>query len=97
MGAHFGGWSVWDEAVRTLAGFDNIVVDTSSTFYALGREKAGELIRAWGTDRVMFGSDYPMWKPRPDIDCLLEMGLTEDEYRRVFWDNAAELFGLADP
>ena len=38
-----------------------------------------------------------MWKPRPDIDCLLEMGLTEDEYRRVFWDNAAELFGLADP
>ena len=97
VGAHFGGWSVWDEAVRTLAGFDNIVVDTSSTFYALGREKAGELIRAWGTDRVMFGSDYPMWKPRPDIDCLLEMRLTEDEYRRVFWDNAAELFGLADP
>lgn len=94
IGAHFGGWSVWDEAVRMLSGFDNIVVDTSSSFYALGRDRCRELIRKWGADRVMFGSDYPMWKPQPDIRCLMEMGLTEDEYRRIFWDNAANIFGL---
>ena len=94
VGAHFGGWSVWDEAVRLLSGFDNIVVDTSSTFYALGRDRCRELIRSWGADRVMFGSDYPMWNAQPEIDCLLEMALTEDEYRRIFWDNAAILFGL---
>ena len=94
VGAHFGGWSVWDEAVRLLSGFDNIVVDTSSTFYALGRDKGRELIREWGADRVMFGADYPMWNPQPDIDCLMEMGLAEDEYRRIFWDNAAKVFGL---
>lgn len=94
IGAHFGGWSMWDEAVRLLSGFDNIIVDTSSTFYALGPEKSRDLIRKWGTDRVMFGSDYPMWKSRPDIDCLIDMGLTEDDYRRIFWDNAAKVFGL---
>ena len=93
IGAHFGGWSMWDEAARVLSGFDNIVVDTSSTFYALGPEKSRELIRIWGADRIMFGSDYPMWKPQPDIDCLLEMGLTEDEYRRIFWDNAVDIYG----
>ena len=96
VGAHFGGWSVWDDAVRMLSCFDNIMVDTSSTFYALGRERAKALIRAWGADRVMFGADYPMWNPKPDIDCLLEMGLAEDEYRRVFWDNAADVFGLGE-
>ena len=97
IGAHFGGWSVWDEAVRKLSGFDNIRVDTSSTFYATGRSKGRELIRQWGADRVMFGADYPMWNPKPDIGCLLDMGLTEDEYRRIFWDNAADVFGLNGP
>ena len=94
VGAHFGGWSVWDDAVRTLSGFDNITVDTSSTFYALGREEGKKLIMAWGADRIMFGTDYPMWNPQPEIDCLLAMNLPEDAYRRIFWDNAARLFGL---
>ena len=94
IGAHFGGWSVWDEAVRLLSGFDNIMVDTSSTFYATGLEKGRELIRIWGADRVMFGADYPMWDPQPEIQRLTDMRLTEDEYRRVFWDNAVSVFGL---
>ena len=93
VGAHFGGWSVWDEAVRMLSGFDNIVVDTSSTFYASGRDKGRELIKKWGADRVMFGTDYPMWNPQPEIDCMIDMKLTENEYRRIFWDNAAKVFG----
>ena len=96
IGAHFGGWSMWDEAVRLLSGFDNIAVDSSSTFYATGREKGKELIKIWGADRVMFGADYPMWHPQQEISCLMEMGLQEDEYRRIFWDNAAEIFGLGD-
>ena len=96
IGAHFGGWSVWDDAVRELSGFENIIVDTSSTFYALGAEKGRELIKKWGADRVMFGADYPMWKPQLDIDCLMEMGLSDSEYRRIFWDNAAKVFGLEE-
>ena len=94
VGAHFGGWSVWDDAVRLLSGFDNILVDTSSTFYAVGRGRGKELIRIWGAERVMFGADYPMWHPQPEISSLLEMGLTEGEYRRIFWENAAAVFGL---
>ena len=94
VGAHFGGWSVWDEAVRTLSCFDSIIVDTSSTFYELGRKKGLELVRRWGTDRLMFGSDYPMWNPQPEIDTLLAMELKEDEYQRIFWDNAEKTFGL---
>lgn len=94
IGAHFGGWSVWDEAAETLTAFDNIMVDTSSTFYSVGLEKGRELISKWGADRVMFGSDYPMWHSQQDIDCLMKMELTEEEYRKIFWDNAANVFGL---
>ena len=94
-GAHFGGWSVWEEAEEVLSGFDNIVVDSSSTFYRMGPERGRYLIRKWGADRVMFGTDYPMWFPQPDISCLLEMKLSEDECRRIFWDNAARFSGAA--
>lgn len=92
IGAHFGGWSVWDEAARTLSDYPNIVVDSSSSFFWLGPEKARELVRAWGTDRVLFATDYPMWSPQPEIDALLSMNLTDEDYERIFWRNTATLF-----
>ena len=94
IGAHFGGWSVWDEAAKLLTDFPNITVDSSSTFYALKPEKVRALIRTWGTERVMFGTDYPLWPQQRDIDYLLKLNLTDDDYRRIFWDNAAALFGM---
>ena len=96
IGAHFAGWSVWDEAARTLADFPNLMVDTSSSFYAIGPEKARTLIRAYGSKRVMFGTDYPLWPQKPDIDCLLGLDLTDDEYEDIFWRSCARLFGI-DP
>lgn len=96
IGAHFAGWSVWDEAARTLAGFDNIVVDSSSTFYEVSPAKAKELVRIWTPERVMFGTDYPLWPQKRDIDFLLKLELTDDDYRKIFWDNAAALFGVKD-
>lgn len=95
IGAHFGGWSVWDEAARTLSDFDNIVVDSSSSFYALSTERIRELMRVWSSDRVLFGTDYPLWPQQPDIDRLLSLDLTDDDYEKIFWKNTAELFGLS--
>lgn len=94
IGAHFGGWSVWDEAARALSDFDNITVDSSSTFYAVKPEKARELIRIWTPERVMFGTDYPLWPQQGDIDFLLSLDLTDGDYRRIFRENAAELLGV---
>ena len=96
IGAHFGGWSVWDEAARTLSDFDNIAVDSSSTFYEVSPGKARELIRIWTPDRVLFGTDYPMWAQKRDIDFLLKLELDDGDYRKIFHDNAAALFGLGD-
>lgn len=95
IGAHFGGWSVWDEAARTLADFPNMVVDSSSTFYAVGPEKALELIRAWTPGRILFGTDYPLWTRQPDVDFLMKLALAEEDYEKIFRRNAAALFGIA--
>jgi len=53
-----------------------------------------EIIRAYGANRVLFGTVYPMWRQREEIDALMKLNLTDDEYRRIFWDNAQEMFGI---
>lgn len=95
IGAHFGGWSVWDRAERLLPEFPNLMVDTSSSFYWLKPERAMEIIRAFGADRVLFGTDYPMWPQGTDLDFLNALPLTEEEREKILWRNCAELYQLS--
>ena len=94
IGAHFGGWSVWDRAERLLPEFPNVMVDTASSFYWMEPDRAMRIIRAYGVERVMFGTDYPMWPQRPELDFLDRLPLTEDERERICWKNCAELYGI---
>lgn len=96
IGAHFGGWSVWDAAARALPDYPNMWVDTSSTTYALEPEKIRALIGVWGSGRVMFGTDYPMWPQRPEIDRLLALDLPEGDRENIFRRTCEKLFGLTE-
>ncbi len=94
IGAHLAGWSVWEEAFEKLSHKQNLYVDCSSTFNFYDKEKAKELICRWGFNRVLFGSDYPMWNPIRELDTLLSFDLGEDAYRKILGENAKKLFGL---
>ena len=92
VGAHFGGWSVWDEATEKLSKYPNFFVDCSSSLYAMTADKAKELIMAYGTDRVLFGTDYPMWEIKTDLERFMAIDLTEKQREDIFYNNAAKLF-----
>ena len=94
IGAHLGGYSLWEEACERLAGTPNLYVDCSSSFPWLKPEDAKRIIRTYGADRVLFGSDYPMWSPQKELDTFFSLGLTEEENRAILWDNAAKLLGM---
>lgn len=106
VAAHMGGWSVWDEAVNKLAGIENLYVDSSSSFmtvekdevlpevYYLSPLKAREYVERFGTDRVLFGTDYPMWSPKAEVDTFLSLGFTDAEYEKMFSENAKKAFKL---
>ncbi len=94
IGAHFGGYSVWDDAVRELAGNPNLYVDCSSTFFMQPKECVKAYIAAYGADHVLFGTDYPMWNPAEEMQFLLSLGLSEEEYENILWKNAEKLFHL---
>lgn len=81
--AHFGYWSCcdrgWDGLREEAERNPNLFVDCSSSLYALGQRHFVELVRLWGADRVMFGSDYPMWNPAEEYRLVNESGLSDDE------------------
>ena len=94
VAAHLGGWSIWEEASERLSRYPNMMVDCSSSFYWLGREKSRKVIRLYGSERVLFGTDYPFWPQKLEIDDLLALGLEPEEYENIFWRNAAKLYGI---
>ena len=94
IGAHFGGWSIWEDAWREYAGRENFFVDCSSSLYAIKPETAVELIHAYGVDRVLFGTDYPLWTPESEIERFMQLDLTESEREDILYNNAARLFGI---
>ncbi len=90
IAAHFGGWSIYDLAYEYL-GEENCFVDTSSSFMMTGRRRARELIRMYGAERVLFGSDFPMSTPKDELETFNELWLTEEERELILYKNAERI------
>ena len=89
--AHLGGWSEWDDASKMLTGYENVYVDTSSSLYALNPEEARRIIRCHSRERVLFGTDYPMWVPSEELERFYRLELTEEEEEQILCLNAKNL------
>lgn len=94
IGAHFGGWSEWDEGEKYLAERENVYVDTSSSLYSITPEKAKEYINAFGVDRVMFGTDYPMWDVNDELKLIERVDISDSDREKIMYKNACRLFGF---
>lgn len=92
IGAHFGGWSIWEEATEKLCKYKNFLVDCSSSLYAITPEKAKELIMAYGVKRVLFGTDYPLWAPEVEIERFMQIDLTDEQREDILYNNSVRLF-----
>lgn len=94
IGAHFGGWSVWEDSRKKLAGRKNFYVDCCSSFEWITPEYAVELIHAYGADRVLFGSDYPIFHPEKELQRFMQLDLTSNEKHLILSENAKNLYNV---
>lgn len=90
--AHFGGWSVPEIGFDFLHD-ENVFIDVSSSMAFLGTRRTRELVNMWGTDRVMFGSDFPMWDPAREYDTFTSLGFSDDELENMLCHNAERFIG----
>jgi predicted TIM-barrel fold metal-dependent hydrolase len=90
VAAHFGGWSVFDLALEYLK--DRFCYfDISSSVPYLGGKRSVELIRIYGAERFLFGSDYPVWDPRRCLEDFYALDLNNDERELILHQNAERI------
>ena len=94
IAAHFGGYSVWEEASQKLKNFPNVYVDCSSSFSFMKPSTAKKLIRTYGADKVMFATDYPMWEPKAELEYFMSLKLKDEEMEKILHKNAEKVFGI---
>ena len=92
--AHFGGWSLFDLAVEYLQN-ENCFLDMSSSMAFIGKQRTRELAHIYGTDRIMFGSDFPMWSPKQEYEEFISIGFTDSELEDMLCNNALRFLGEA--
>lgn len=94
IGAHFGGWSIYDKASRELCKYDNLFVDCSSAFYALNKSDCKEIINRYGVDKVLFGTDYPMWSAREELEYFFSLNLSREENEKILSKNVKRILNF---
>lgn len=93
IAAHLGGYQRWDESAEYLVG-KNVYFDTSSTLMKLDRTTVVDIIRKHGVEKVLFGSDYPMWTHEEELERFGKLELTDEERERILWKNASRLLQI---
>ncbi len=54
-------------------------------------------LRNVGIDNLVLGSDFPQLSLQQAVDALERLNLTDEEKRKIRWENASRLFGLEPP
>lgn len=93
IAAHFGGYNHWQDVER-YRDLENVWFDTSSTLFKLPKERALELLDILGAHRFLFGTDFPMWDHKEELERFLSLGLDEKTRDDILYKNFCRLFGV---
>ncbi len=91
IAAHMCGFSVWDEAEEYLIGTP-VYTDTSEALLGMDEKGLYDLIEKHGVEKVMFGSDYPLWRTDFAYSQIEKIGLSEAEKELIYAGNAKKVF-----
>ena len=92
--AHWGGLSMGNDVLKYLCDIDNCYFDTAFGYGTMPKEMALNILDKKGTDKILFGSDSPWNAPAWDVGMLKTMGLTEEEEKKIFCENAQKLLSI---
>ena len=90
IAAHLGGWSLFDEAFELLKD-ENCYLDISSTMMFLPQDQVERYIHGYGADRLLFGTDFPLWSPEQEVASFMNLHLCADEFEKIAYKNALEI------
>jgi predicted TIM-barrel fold metal-dependent hydrolase len=101
VGAHMAGLAApFSEVLEHLPPRENFYLETSNAAHTLEPESFIRLLRLHGPDRILFGTDWPWFGQREELNRVEQLadqaGFGTEEKAAIFGGNAARLLGLAD-
>ncbi len=90
IGAHLGGWMLFDEALELLKN-TNCFVDICSSHMFMEKGKMEYYINGYGAERVLFGSDFPIWDPKKEAEAFMDLDLAFSQKEKIAYKNALYL------
>jgi predicted TIM-barrel fold metal-dependent hydrolase len=90
--AHWGGglpfYALMPEVDRALA---NVLFDSAATVFLYRPEIFEQVSRTVGSDRILFGTDYPLTRQSRVIEQVRSSGLSKDDKAKIMGANAQKL------
>ena len=93
IAAHFGGYSMYEEAYGQLKD-KNCVFDISSSMMFMEDGVAEHYINLYGAERMAYGTDYPLWDPVTEVQRFLKLKLTDDQFEQIAYKTAERILNL---
>lgn len=93
IAAHMGGWMVFDEALEVL-GNTNCYVDISSSRMFMNSEAIYKYINGYGADRILFGSDFPLWNPSDEFEAMMKLNIPMEDKEKIAYKNAERILKI---
>ena len=93
IAAHFGGYSMYDTAAELLYDKD-CFFDVSSSLMFMEEGVAEKYINHYGADRLVYGSDFPMWDPVREMERFMRLKLTDSQREQIAHITAEGILGI---
>lgn len=93
IAAHFGGYGMHEDAYRQLKD-KNCIFDISSSMMFMPEGDAEKYIRSYGTERMAYGTDYPLWDPVQEVRRFLQLNLTDAEKEQIAHKTVERFLGI---
>jgi predicted TIM-barrel fold metal-dependent hydrolase len=93
IAAHLGGQSQWDDVEKYIVGTD-IFIDTSMGFDMYPTDQFLRIVKAHGSDKILFGTDSPWSDSGKEKKTLLSLPLSDEEKENILHKNAERLLSI---
>ena len=99
IGAHMGGLGApFEKTLRHLIPSDNLYLDTSNAAHTLTPDQFVELLKRFGPEQILFGTDWPWFVHEEEVARIEALtaaaGFGSKEKAAVFYTNVAALLEI---
>lgn len=93
IAAHFGGYLLWKDVLKTLCG-TKIYFDSAFSYGRMPPKYAENIIKAHGSKKILLGSDMPWSSTANEANLIKCLNLSDEEKDDILFKNAEKLLNI---